>query len=60
MGINPATAVHSGRYLFVTSQYGGARMLVLDEPAPGATVLWEGVGESDQVRPRLQHAELGD
>ena len=47
MGINPATAVWSGRYLFFTSQYGGARMLVLDEEAPGARVLWEGVGESD-------------
>ncbi len=47
MGINPATAVQSGRYLFFTSQYGGARMLVLDETAPEATVLWEGVGESD-------------
>ena len=47
MGINPATAVWSGRYLFFTSQYGGARMLVLDEATPGARVLWEGVGESD-------------
>ncbi|MBM63835.1 MAG: pyrrolo-quinoline quinone [Acidobacteria bacterium] len=47
MGINPATAVWSGRYLFFTSQYGGARMLVLDEAEPGARVLWEGVGESD-------------
>jgi outer membrane protein assembly factor BamB len=47
MGINPATAVHSGRYLFFTSQYGGARMLVLDETTPAATVLWAGVGESD-------------
>ena len=47
MGINPATAVHSGRYLFFTSQYGGARMLLLDDDRPGAEVLWEGVGESD-------------
>ena len=47
MGINPATAVHSGRYLFFTSQYGGARMLLLDEDRPAAEVLWEGVGESD-------------
>ena len=47
MGINPATAVQSGRHLFFTSQYGGARMLVLEEAAPGARVLWEGVGESD-------------
>jgi len=47
MGINPATAVFSDRYLFVTSQYGGARMLVLDQDSPGARVLWEGVGESD-------------
>ena len=42
MGINPATAVQSGRYLFFTSQYGGARMLLLDEDRPGAEVLWEG------------------
>jgi len=47
MGINPATAVQSGRYLFFTSQYGGARMLVLEETAPQARLLWEGVGESD-------------
>ena len=47
MGINPATAVPSGEHWFVTSQYGGARMLVLDKTAPGARVLWEGVGESD-------------
>ncbi|MEO2196288.1 MAG: PQQ-binding-like beta-propeller repeat protein, partial [bacterium] len=47
MGINPATAVLSGRHLFVTSQYGGARMLVLDQDSPAARVLWEGVGESD-------------
>ncbi len=47
MGINPATAVRSGPHLFFTSQYGGARMLLLDERTPGARVLWEGVGESD-------------
>ncbi len=47
MGINPATAVPSGPHLFFTSQYGGARMLLLDERVPGARVLWEGVGESD-------------
>lgn len=47
MGINPATAVLSGRHLFVTSQYGGARMLLLDQDSPDARVLWEGVGESD-------------
>jgi outer membrane protein assembly factor BamB len=47
MGINPATAVRSGRHLFFTSQYGGARMLELNETTPGARVLWKGVGESD-------------
>ncbi len=47
MGINPATAVQSDRHLFFTSQYGGARMLLLDTDRPGARVLWEGVGESD-------------
>ena len=47
MGINPPTPVRSGPYLFFTSQYGGARMLRLDETRPVASLLWEGVGESD-------------
>ena len=47
MGINPATPVQSGPYLFVTSQYGGARMIRLDETGPQGTLLWEGAGEAD-------------
>ena len=49
MGINPATAVRSGPHLFVTSQYGGALMMSLndDKTGPGATLLWKGAGEAD-------------
>ena len=49
MGMTIPTPVHSGPYLFVTSQYGGARMLKLDETKPGATLLWSGPGDQ---RPR--------
>ena len=48
MGIVVATPVQSGPYLFVTSQYGGARMLRLDENKPGAALLWSGLGEQDR------------
>ena len=47
MGMTVPTAVRSGPYLFVTSQWGGARMLRLTETHPDATLVWEGVGESD-------------
>ncbi len=48
MGINPSTAIRSGPHLFVTSQYGGALALSLDDDAsPGASVLWKGAGEAD-------------
>jgi len=47
MGIVVATPVQSGPYLFFTSQYGGARMLKLDDMKPTATVLWRGLGEQD-------------
>jgi len=47
MGIVVATPVHSGRYLFFTSQHGGARMLALDEHTPAAKILWSGPGEQD-------------
>ena len=47
MGIVVATPVHSGRYLFFTSQHGGARMLALDEHKPSAAILWSGPGEQD-------------
>ena len=47
MGMAVSTAVKSGPFLFVTSQWGGARMLRLTESHPDATLLWEGVGESD-------------
>ena len=47
MGMSISTAVRSGPYLFVTSQYGGARMLRLAESHPDAALAWEGVGESD-------------
>jgi outer membrane protein assembly factor BamB len=47
MGIVVATPVRSGPYLFVTSQYGGARMFRLADDRPAATVLWSGPGEQD-------------
>ena len=47
MGMTVPTAVRSGPFLFVTSQWGGARMLRLAESHPDATLVWEGVGESD-------------
>jgi outer membrane protein assembly factor BamB len=47
MGIVVSTPVHSGHYLFFTSQWGGARMLRLDDTRPLATLLWSGPGEQD-------------
>lgn len=47
MGIVVATPVRSGPYLFVTSQYGGARMLRLAADKPAAAILWTGPGEQD-------------
>ena len=47
MGIAVATPVQSGPYLFFTSQYGGARMLKLDETKPTVSLLWKGSGEQD-------------
>ena len=51
MGLTIPTPVKSGPYLFFTSQYGGARMLKLDDARPGATILWSGAGESDRDYP---------
>ena len=48
MGMTVPTPVQNGPYLFVTSQYGGARMMKLDETKPGATLLWMGPGDSDR------------
>jgi outer membrane protein assembly factor BamB len=53
LGLTIPTPVRSGPYLFFTSQYGGARMLKLDDVKPGATVLWSGPGESDPEYPSL-------
>ena len=39
--------MRAGPYLFVTSQWGGARMLRLAESRPDAALVWQGVGESD-------------
>ena len=47
MGMSVPTPVRSGPWLFVTSQWGGARMLRLAETHPDATLVWQGVGESD-------------
>ena len=48
MGLSVATAVRGGPHLFVTSQYGGAVTLSLDDDAsPSAMLLWKGGGEAD-------------
>ena len=47
MGMTISTAVRSGPYLLVTSQWGGARMLRLAESHPDAALVWEGIGQSD-------------
>jgi outer membrane protein assembly factor BamB len=47
MGMVVPTPVRSGPYLFFTSQWGGARMLKLEDGKPGATLLWRGPGEQD-------------
>jgi outer membrane protein assembly factor BamB len=47
MGIVVATPVQSGPFLFFTSQYGGARMLRLDDQRPAASLVWGGPGEQD-------------
>ena len=53
MGMSISTAVQSGPYMFVTSQYGGARMLRLAESHPDAALAWEGVGHSDADHGRV-------
>jgi outer membrane protein assembly factor BamB len=40
LALTIATPVHSGPYLFVATQYSGARMVKLDDKKPGATLLW--------------------
>ena len=53
MGMTIPTAVHSNPYMFVTSQYGGGRMLRLAESHPDAALAWEGVGQSDPESGRI-------
>ena len=53
MGMSISTAVRNGPYLMVTSQWGGARMLRLTESHPDATLVWEGVGQSDPEHGRV-------
>ena len=62
MGIVVATPVHSGRYLFFTSQHGGARMLALDEhkPCRGNPVERPGGTGSGNDARYARHGELGD
>ncbi len=40
LALTIVTPVHSGPYLFVATQYSGARMVKLDDKKPGATLLW--------------------
>lgn len=42
LGITVPTLVQSGPHLLATTFYNGARMLMLDEHKPAATVLWRG------------------
>ena len=46
MGMSLPTPVQSGRYLFFTSQYGGARMLRLDETKPARHAAVERAGRA--------------
>ena len=61
MGIVVATPVHSGRYLFFTSQYGGARMLRWTTQAGrGHAVERSGRAGSRHDARHARHGELGD
>ena len=40
LALTIVTPIRSGPYLFVASQYSGARMIKLDEHKPAATLLW--------------------
>ena len=62
MGIVVATPVHSGPYLFFTSQWGGARMLRLDDTKPARHAAVERAGRTgsrDDARD-AEHAQFGD
>jgi outer membrane protein assembly factor BamB len=50
-GMTVTTPVLSGPYIFVSSQFGGSRLLKLDETKPGATLVWRGAGQSDRDYP---------
>ena len=52
LALTIATPVRSGPYLFVATQYSGARMLKLDEAKPGATLLWSNdTRKEDTINP---------
>lgn len=54
LGMTIPTPVRDGPFLFVTSQWGGGRMLKLDDAKPGATLLWSGGMESAISTPVIQ------
>ena len=47
MGMTVSTPILSGRHLFVSSFYDGARMWKLAEDSSSATLLWESSGQSE-------------
>ena len=54
LGMTIPTPVRSGPYLFVTSQWGGGRMIKLSETTPGASLLWQGGMDSAISTPAIQ------
>jgi outer membrane protein assembly factor BamB len=49
LALTIVTPVKSGPYLFVATQYSGARMLKLDENKPSAELLWSNNGRTDNT-----------
>jgi len=47
-GLSVATPVRSGDYLLVTQFYNGSMMMRLNQDRPTASVLWQGIGRSEQ------------
>lgn len=52
LALTIATPIRSGPYLFVATQYSGARMFKLDEHKPTATLLWSNdTSKEDTINP---------
>jgi outer membrane protein assembly factor BamB len=50
-GMTVTTPVYHAPHLFVSSQFGGSRLLKLDQAKPGAVLVWRGAGQSDRDYP---------